>query len=54
MQRFLTDRLVPQNDKINSILQGFLCPATEHKLFDDYQIGVNPEVCVCISAESTY
>jgi len=43
MQRFITDPLVPENDKINSIQQGFLCLATEHKLFDDYQIGVNPD-----------
>lgn len=41
----LTDPLVPANDKINSIQQGFLCLSTEHELFDDYQIGVNPDVC---------
>jgi hypothetical protein len=45
MQRFIADPLVPENDKMNSIQQGFLCLATEHKLFDDYQIGVNPDVC---------
>jgi len=43
MQRFIADPLVPENDKMNSIQQGFLCLATEHKLFDDYQIGVNPD-----------
>ena len=45
MQRFIADPLVPENDKMNSIQQGFLCLATEHKLFDDYQIGVDPDVC---------
>jgi HNH endonuclease len=45
MQRFITDPSVPANDKMNSIQQGFLCLSTEHKLFDDYQIGVNPDVC---------
>lgn len=45
MQRFIVDPLVPENDKMNSIQQGFLCLATEHKLYNDYQIGVNPDVC---------
>ncbi len=45
MQRFIADPLVPEADKMNSIQQGFLCLATEHKLFDDYQIGVNTDVC---------
>jgi hypothetical protein len=44
MQRFITDPLVPANDKMDSIQQGFLCLSTEHKLFDDYQIGVNLDV----------
>ncbi|KAI0266593.1 hypothetical protein BGY98DRAFT_475031 [Russula aff. rugulosa BPL654] len=43
MQRFIADPLVPENDKTNSIQQGFLCLATERRLFDDYQIGVNPD-----------
>ncbi|KAK2465774.1 hypothetical protein APHAL10511_002318 [Amanita phalloides] len=43
LQRFVTDPLAPANDKMNSIQQGFLCLSTEHKLFDDYQIGVNPD-----------
>ena len=54
MQRFITDPLVPENDKINSIQQGFLCLSTEHKLFDDFQIGVNPDVCVLPSVQSTH
>lgn len=46
MQRFITDPLVPENDQMDSIQQGILCLATEHRLFDNYQIGVNPDVCV--------
>ena len=45
MQRFIADPLVPENDKMNSIQKGFLCLATEHKLFNDYQIGINADVC---------
>ena len=37
--------MVPENDKMNTIQQGFLCLATEHKLFNDYQIGINADVC---------
>jgi len=43
LQRFITDPSVPANDKMNSVQQGFLCSATEHRLFDDYQLGVDPD-----------
>ena len=33
MQRPIEDPLIPENDKANSIQQGFLCLATEHRLY---------------------
>ena len=44
LQRFISDPVALPHDKIDSVQQGLLACATEHILFDDYQLGVNPDV----------
>ncbi len=44
MQQHITDPDITDSDKVNSIQQGFLASATAHRLFNDYQLGVNPDV----------
>jgi hypothetical protein len=43
-KRFIEDDLVAPGFELNSIQQGFLCSSTEHRMFDDYAISVNPDV----------
>ncbi|KAF5371985.1 hypothetical protein D9615_008146 [Tricholomella constricta] len=43
-KRFIEDDGVAPGLEINSIQQGFLCSTTEHCMFNDYSIGVNPDV----------
>jgi len=43
LKRYITDDLVRPGFEINSIQQGFLCSSTEHHMFDNYSIGVNPD-----------
>jgi len=50
LQKYITDPY-SRGDKMNSVQQGFLCCATEHRLFVDYQIGVDVDVSVF---ESTF
>ncbi|KAI0247616.1 hypothetical protein BJV78DRAFT_1244027 [Lactifluus subvellereus] len=42
-KRFIEDDQVAPGFEMNSIQQGFLCSSTEHRMFDDYSIGVNPD-----------
>ncbi|KDQ19435.1 hypothetical protein BOTBODRAFT_170536 [Botryobasidium botryosum FD-172 SS1] len=39
----ISDPDVPAGDEINSIQQGFLCKSSEHQLFINYQIAVDPD-----------
>ena len=48
MARYIADPQ-SQSDKMNSVQNGFLCTATVHKRFDDYQIGINPDVSIARS-----
>ena len=41
---FIKDDQVGPGLEMNSIQQGFLCSTTEHRMFDDYSIAVNPDV----------
>lgn len=43
-KRFIEDDDIEAGFELNSIQQGFLCSTTEHRMFDDYSIGVNPDV----------
>jgi len=43
-KRFIEDDGIAAGFELNSIQQGFLCSAAEHRMFDDYSIGVNPDV----------
>ena len=43
-QHFIEDDQIAAGFEMNSIQQGFLCSSTEHRMFDDYSIGVNPDV----------
>ncbi|KAF8956349.1 hypothetical protein BDZ97DRAFT_2079926 [Flammula alnicola] len=42
-KRFIEDDQIQPGMELNSIQQGFLCSSTEHRMFDDYSIGVNPD-----------
>lgn len=42
-KRFIEDDQVGPGLEMNSIQQGFLCSSTEHRMFDDYSIAVNPD-----------
>ncbi|KAF9523138.1 hypothetical protein CPB83DRAFT_863366 [Crepidotus variabilis] len=41
-KRFIQDDEIDPGFELNSIQQGFLCSSTEHRLFGEYSIGVNP------------
>ncbi|KAF8526869.1 hypothetical protein BU17DRAFT_82304 [Hysterangium stoloniferum] len=41
--RFIEDDQILPGFEMNSVQQGFLCSSTEHRMFDDYSIGVNPD-----------
>jgi hypothetical protein len=43
-KRFVEDDQIAPGFELNSIQQGFLCSSEVHKMFDDYSIGVNPDV----------
>ncbi|TFK63077.1 hypothetical protein BDN72DRAFT_338246 [Pluteus cervinus] len=43
MQRFITDPEVADDEKMNSVQQGFLVSSSVYELFKDYQLGVNPD-----------
>jgi hypothetical protein len=43
-KRFIEDDQIAPGFELNSIQQGFLCSAAEHRMFDDYSVGVNPDV----------
>ena len=43
-KRFIEDDQIAPGFELNSIQQGFLCSSTEHRMFDDYSVGVNPDV----------
>ena len=38
---------------MNSTQQGFLCSTTEHRMFDDYSIAINPRVRSHLSVDIT-
>ncbi|KIL58847.1 hypothetical protein M378DRAFT_170124 [Amanita muscaria Koide BX008] len=42
-KRFIEDDQVLPGFEMNSVQQGFLCWSGEHRMFDDYSIGVNPD-----------
>ncbi|KAF8724848.1 hypothetical protein AX14_008566 [Amanita brunnescens Koide BX004] len=42
-KRFIEDDNVKPGFEMNSVQQGFLCSSTEHRMFDDYSIGINPD-----------
>ncbi|KAI0248181.1 hypothetical protein BJV78DRAFT_1238640 [Lactifluus subvellereus] len=42
-KRFIEDDQILAGYEMNSVQQGFLCSSTEHQMFDDYTIGVNPD-----------
>ena len=44
LKRFITDDLIQPGFELNSVQPGFLCSSTEHRMFVDYSIGVNPDV----------
>ena len=48
---FIQDDQIQVNHELNSVQQGFLCSMTEHHMFDDYSISVNPDVCIEFSSE---
>lgn len=51
-KRYIEDDQVEPGKEINSVQQGFLCLATHHRFFDDYEIGIDPDVgylTTCIS-----
>jgi hypothetical protein len=48
-KRFIQDDQTQVGCELNSVQQGFLCLSTEHRMFDDYAIAMNPDV----SAESS-
>jgi len=50
-KRFIQDDQIEVNHELNSVQQGFLCSTTEHRMFDDYSIAVNPDVCIELSSE---
>jgi hypothetical protein len=52
-QQFIIDDQVLRGQEMNSIQQGFLCSSTEHRMFDDYSIGVNPDVRYDVFTESS-
>jgi len=41
---FIEDDIIVPGHEMNSIQQGFLCSSTEHRMFDDYSIAINPDV----------
>jgi len=41
--RYINDPGIREGQEINSVQQGFLATSKFHKLFDDYQLGVNPD-----------
>lgn len=43
-KRFIEDDQIAPGFELNSIQQGFLCSSAEHRMFDNYSIGVNPDV----------
>ena len=42
--RYIEDDLDAPGFEMNSVQQGFLSSSTEHRMFDDYSIGINPDV----------
>ncbi|KAH9998341.1 hypothetical protein BJV77DRAFT_959827 [Russula vinacea] len=47
-KRFIEDDQIAPGFELNSIQQGFLCSSAEHRMFDNYSIGVNPDDNFCI------
>jgi hypothetical protein len=43
-KRFIEDDQIITGYEMNSIQQGFLCSSTEHRMFVDYSIAINPDV----------
>jgi hypothetical protein len=42
-KRFIEDDQIAPGFELNSVQQGFLCSSAEHRMFDNYSIGVNPD-----------
>lgn len=42
--RYITDPDVGEDDKMNSVQQGFLVCSDWHGSFDNYEVGVDPDV----------
>ncbi|KIL68758.1 hypothetical protein M378DRAFT_157881, partial [Amanita muscaria Koide BX008] len=42
-KRFIEDDQIVPGFEMDSVQQGFLCSSTEHRMFNDYSIGVNPD-----------
>jgi len=42
-KRFIEDDRAKPGFEMNSVQQGFLCSSTEHRMFDDYSVGINPD-----------
>jgi hypothetical protein len=53
LQRFIEDDQVRPGLEMNSIQQGFLC-SSEHGMFDDCSIAVNPDVRILFVAWDIY
>ena len=51
LKHFIQDDRIQANHELNSVQQGFLCSTTEHRMFDDYSIAVNPDVRTELSSE---
>ncbi|KAF8629880.1 hypothetical protein AX15_003239 [Amanita polypyramis BW_CC] len=45
-KRFIEDDNIKPGFEMNSVQQGFLCSSTEHRMFDDYSIGINQMITI--------
>ncbi|KAM6502540.1 hypothetical protein JOM56_002517, partial [Amanita muscaria] len=53
-KRFIEDDQIVPGFEMKSVQQGFLCSSTEHRMFNDYSIGVNPDVRSNIFAVNSF